>query len=215
MSFAKLYDQLMEDIDYEEIYAFIKPYIINFNSIIDAGCGSGYLTTLLAKDFNVIGLDNDDDMLVLARNRLEEHGVKAKLYMHDLSEAIPLKADAIIACFDVLNYFENIESVIHHFYESLNNQGLLIFDIYKEEILDIYQNYREIEEEPFPYTWFVKVDGNEINHHITVNQDTYDIKQYVHRFSRFKDALEALGCHVDMIDGPDERKHYIIATKIK
>jgi len=215
MSFAKLYDQLMEDIDYEEIYAFIKPYIKKYNTVIDAGCGSGYLTTLLAQDFEVIGLDNDEDMLVLAKHRLAKNHVDAQLYLHDLNEEITLKTDVIVACFDVLNYFCDITSVMHHFYEALNDHGVLVFDIYKEEILDIYDQYHEIEEKPLPYVWTINVNHNEIKHQIKVEDTTYDIKQYVHSTQNFKKILESLGCKVDIIDGPDERKHYIIATKLK
>jgi ubiquinone/menaquinone biosynthesis C-methylase UbiE len=213
MSFAELYDQLMSDIDYEEIYGFIKPYIKNAKTIIDAGCGSGYLTVFLANDFDVVGLDIDEKMLSIARLRLEENQVYAHLYVHDLNDEIPLKTDAIVACFDVLNYFKDITHMIKHFYDALNEKGTLFFDVYKEEVLDIYNQYDEVETEPIAYAWHINVFDHVIEHLVRTDRDEYRVIQYVQPIAYYKKLLNDIGFNVRIEEGPDERKHYIIATK--
>lgn len=213
MSFAHIYDALMADIDFEEIYNFIKPFIKDKKTLIDAGCGSGYLTTLFAKDFDVIGLDIDSDMLALAKQKLEQNHLNAKLFEHDLNDEILLDTDVIVALFDVINYFIDPKKVLSHFYQALNETGYLILDVYKEEMLDVYDGYFEEDHEPFLYEWKINREGQKITHHIKVDQKEDQITQYIYPILMYKKMLEDMGFDVLITDGVDERKHYIIAKK--
>ena len=49
MSFQDLYVQLIDDIDYEPILAFIESHISHKQVILDAGCGSGVILIPLAE----------------------------------------------------------------------------------------------------------------------------------------------------------------------
>ncbi|MFA6800691.1 MAG: class I SAM-dependent methyltransferase [Acholeplasmataceae bacterium] len=213
MSFAEIYDILMSDIDYEEIYNFIMPYIENKKVLIDAGCGSGYLTTYFAKDFETIALDIDEDMLALTSQKLMENHLHASLFIHDLNDEITINADAIVACFDVLNYFKNPKHVLKNFYQALNKDGVLIFDVYKYEMLEAYQNYDEKEIEPIKYQWHIDVKNNKLVHQITVDKKIDLIVQYVKQSSYYLKILDNLGFITTIVEGPDERKLYFIAKK--
>ena len=48
--FAQIYDLLMADVDYDALLSLIKPYIKKENTIIDAGCGTGYFLKALIEN---------------------------------------------------------------------------------------------------------------------------------------------------------------------
>jgi len=209
MTFARLYDQLMADIDYQLIFNFIKPFIKDKKNIIDAGCGTGQLTKYLEKDHKVIGLDIDSNMLAIAQKRTK-HTI---YYIHDINDPMPIKTDAIISIFDVLNFNQHIKNILQSFYDALNNDGICIFDIYKEEVLEAYDNYHEKDSDPFLYQWDIQVDNHKIIHKLQAFDQTYYMNQFVHKLNDVFKYLDEVGFKYKMIDGPDERKHYIIAHK--
>ncbi len=213
MSFANIYDQLMADIDFNEIYDFIKPFIKNKKTLLDAGCGSGYLTKLYAKDFITTAIDLDEDMLYLARTKLEQANLHADFYVHDLNDELSIKYDVITMLFDVVNYFEDPKKMFMNLFNALNDESILIFDIYKEEMLDSYKNYEEIENDPFDYVWKINVKGQSIEHEIKAFDETDQVRQYIYPKSYYVQVLEQIGFNVDVILGPDERKYYMICKK--
>ena len=213
MSFANIYDQLMADIDFNEIYDFIKPFIKDKKTLLDAGCGSGYLTELYARDFITTAIDLDEDMLYLARTKLEQANLKADFYLHDLNDELSIKYDVITMLFDVVNYFEDPKKMFINLYKALNDEGILIFDIYKEEMLDSYKNYEEIETDPFNYVWKIDVKGQKIEHEINAFDEIDRVIQYIYSKSYYVAVLKQIGFNVDVILGPDERKYYMICKK--
>src|SRR5690606_40046517 len=53
--------------------------------ILDAGCGSGYILSMLALDgYEIEGIDNNQMMLDLAKDRLESLNLNVNLINHDL-----------------------------------------------------------------------------------------------------------------------------------
>lgn len=212
--FARAYDLLMADVDYEAIYEWLKPYINLDKTIIDAGCGSGYLLLeLLKNNHQAIGIDNDTEMLSLAQNRLQEHELNPMLYDHDLRDTLGVKVDVILAMFDVVNYFKGVHKVFHNIYQALNDEGLFIFDIYKEEVFNLYNNYTEIDDEPIHYEWHVKTKDHQLLHTVKIENEIEKIKQYVYPISYYQEILESLKFRVEIEEGIDSRKHYIIAYK--
>lgn len=212
--FARAYDLLMADVDYEAIYQWLRPYIGLDQTIVDAGCGSGYLLLELLKNNHLaIGIDNDTDMLSLAQNRIQEHELSPMLYEHDLRNSLGIKVDVVLAMFDVVNYFKGIRQVFYHIYQALNKDGIFIFDIYKEEVLETYKTYVEIEDDPIHYEWYVKTKDNKLFHTLEINHEVEKITQYVYPISYYQEVLESLGFRVEVKDGIDSRKHYIVAYK--
>mgnify|MGYP000170988648 CR=1 FL=1 len=212
--FAKVYDVLMSDVDYDALFEWIKPHLKKADNIIDAGCGTGYfLKTLIEHDYDAIGVDIDDEMLAIALNRLKDNNLKAPLYHHDLRNPMHLKVDVIISLFDVMNYFKGVKTVISQIKKSLNQHGLFIFDVYKYDVLNHYDGYHEIESDPITYDWKINRDQERLIHKIKVEGYTHVQVQYIKPLSYYEKVLNEIGFKSYIVlDGPDERKHYIIAS---
>ncbi len=213
--FAHVYDLLMSDIEYHDLLTLIKPYINQNDLILDAGCGSGYfLKELLLEDYYAIGIDNDDEMLSIAHDRLTSSNLNANLYHHDLRDPLAAQVDVIVSLFDVMNYFKGIKTVFKNLYLSLYDNGRFIFDVYKYDVLDIYDGYEEKEDEPIAYEWKINRKDQKLIHQINLDDYEHKVIQYVMPLDYYLNILKDLKFKdIKVIDGPDERKHYIIATK--
>ncbi|MFP4177970.1 MAG: class I SAM-dependent DNA methyltransferase [Acholeplasmataceae bacterium] len=212
--FSRTYDLLMADVDYTALYLWLKPYLSEDDLIADVGCGSGYLLKeLLRAGHRAIGIDIDESMLALARERLLEAELPAALYVHDIREPFESRFDVLIGVFDVINYFKGFRSVFKNLFQALNDGGLLIFDAYKESVLKDYAGYREEGRKPIRYTWTIETKNERIEHVVSVGKNSDVIVQYVHKIADLKEALQELGFDVRVRDGIDPRKHYVIARK--
>ena len=70
--FAEVYDTFMDNVPYEEwceyLHGLLSEYGVNEGIVVDLGCGTGKITELLAqKGYDMIGIDNAEDMLAIAR----------------------------------------------------------------------------------------------------------------------------------------------------
>lgn len=137
-TFAYLYDELTQNVEYEKrcdyILSFFEKNGIKSGTVLDLACGTGSMSIpFIKKGYNIIGLDYSEEMLEIASNRLSEAGnnfslLKAKMQEFELSE----KADTCICCLDSINHLNNIDDVQATFknvYDSLNNNGLFVFDV--------------------------------------------------------------------------------------
>lgn len=212
--FAHAYDLLMADIDYEKIYQMIKPYLKPTDLIIDAGCGSGYLMLeFLSKGHQIIGIDLDSDMLSLAYDKLRSNHLSAPLYQHDLKKPLHAKADVILAIFDVFNYMKGIKGVFKNIHQALDEGGRFIFDIYKYECLKQFASYQESDDTPISYEWSIDVKGEKMIHRVELLDETKIITQYIYPLEYYIKVLDDLQFKHKIIEGPDSRKHVIIAYK--
>lgn len=212
MTFAEVYDKLNEDIDYEDILTPIVKRLDKDQRILDVGCGSGHsMKTLKEKGFKYLsGLDNSQEMLLIAKTRMPN----IPFYLHDIQKPFFKVYDAVIAVFDVLNYFKEPKQVLINICQLLKPNGIFIFDIYKEEYLEVMDGYHETEVEPFDYFWKVTVDKNQLNHQIGVEDQVFEIKQYIYPLQLYIEILEDIGFSVSTFNGNDERKYYIEAKKL-
>lgn len=200
--FAKVYDTFMDETPYEEwcelIYTLLKRYSLGLeekpedeklmqekNTILDLGCGTGTLTELLfKKGYDMIGIDNSQEMLQIAMEKKEASGSDILYLLQDMREfELYGTVGAVISVCDSINYLLNEDDILTVF-RLVNNylypQGLFIFDFntvykYKEIIGDatiaenredcsfIWENYYNAEEEINEYdlTLFVKNDNND------------------------------------------------------
>ncbi len=211
--FERLYDVLMSDVDYEQIFLQIEPYVKKEDLIVDAGCGSGYfLIELMKHGYDAIGIDLSSSMLALAQDHLREEGLYATLYEHDLRQPLPIKVDVIFAMFDVMNYFKGVKRVFNHIKQALLPKGKFIFDLYKEEVLEIYDGYEEIGSQPINYEWTIHRKKKMFIHDVVYDNHRDHIMQYVYPLHYYVDILEDIGFDVSIIPSIDSRKHLIIAT---
>ena len=212
--FEPLYDLLMSDVDYEALLHEIEPYIKKSDLIIDAGCGSGYLLVeLLKKEYTAIGLDVSSAMLSIAEERLRREGLVTKLYEHDLKNPMHASADVILAMFDVMNYFKGVKKVFKNCYQALYDEGKLIFDIYKTDVLTEYDGYVEEEMEPTKYRWEITSKNHAFTHRVYHEDEVDTIHQYVYDLAYYTHLLEDIGFKVLVKPSIDPRKHLIVATK--
>ena len=89
-SFAQVYDLFMDNVPYEEwseyVIALLKEEKIEDGLVLDLGCGTGKMTRLLAKaGYDMIGIDNSEEMLEIAREYLYEQD-EAKVLGLDVEE---------------------------------------------------------------------------------------------------------------------------------
>lgn len=136
---ASVYDTLMADVDYP---AFADFYESAFRAhmekkpaiVLDLGCGTGTLTTVLAeRGYDMIGIDASPEMLSHAARRAEESG-KNILYLAQDMRALDLygTVDAAVCSLDCINYLTQKEDVAQCFasvHTFLSEGGLFIFDV--------------------------------------------------------------------------------------
>jgi len=137
--FAFIYDELMNEVDYngwvENIENIIKNENAQVQNILELACGTGNLTIpLTKKNYDIAGIDISEEMLSVAREKAEKEGVELVLLQQDIAELdfdVPNLDCILCACdgFNYLTYDDELESVFEKSYELLKNDGIFIFDI--------------------------------------------------------------------------------------
>lgn len=145
--FAEVYDLFMDNIPYKTwcryVTGLLRDYGINDGLILDLGCGTGSLTELLCDcGYDMIGVDNSEDMLMLA---MEKRAVSGKdiLYLKQDMREFELYGTvrAVVSICDCMNYileYEDLTRVFRLVNNYLDPNGIFIFDlntIYKYEAL--------------------------------------------------------------------------------
>ena len=154
--FAFVYDELMNEVDYNGWVKYIEDIIKNENAqvknILELACGTGNLTIpLTKKNYDIAGIDISDEMLSVAREKAEKEGIELVLLQQDIAELdfdVPNLDCILCACdgFNYLTYDDELESVFEKSYELLKDDGVFIFDIRKQLLNydDVMNNQREI-----------------------------------------------------------------------
>jgi len=114
--------------------AFIRAIIEQRNSrattLLDAACGTGGMTALLARTYQVSGLDISPGMLAVAREKLPDG---TPLHLADMTcFKLNARFDAIVCAYQGVNHllsFSAWEEFFSCAYEHLNYGGVLVFDI--------------------------------------------------------------------------------------
>ena len=129
-SFAKVYDLFMDNVPYEEwctyITGLLKEYGIEDGLLLDLGCGTGKLTRLLKKaGFDMIGVDNSEEMLEIAREtEYETMPLEETEYSGNNASILYLLQDmrefelygtvrAIVSICDSMNYITEYKDLVH------------------------------------------------------------------------------------------------------
>ncbi len=200
--FAQVYDELMDDTPYEEWCGFLIELFQKYgvadkvpsqmggnlvqerNSILDLGCGTGTLTELLArKGYDMIGVDNAQEMLQIAMEKRERSGLPILYLLQDMREfELYGTVGTVISVCDSLNYLLEEEDLLQTF-RLVNNylypKGIFIFDfntVYKyasvigdatiaenrEDCSFIWENYYHEAQEINEYDLTVFVAGNRV-----------------------------------------------------
>ncbi|MCI8668567.1 MAG: class I SAM-dependent methyltransferase [Lachnospiraceae bacterium] len=139
--FAGVYDMFMDNIPYREwgeyLIALLNEYGIRDGLLLDLGCGTGTMTELLAEaGYDMIGIDNADEMLNIAVSKREQSGYDILYLNQDMREfELYGTVRAIISICDSINYITEEEDLLQVF-QLVNNYldmgGLFIFDLNTE-----------------------------------------------------------------------------------
>ncbi|XCP86877.1 class I SAM-dependent methyltransferase [Roseburia hominis] len=186
-SFARVYDIFMDNIPYdawsEYLTGLLKKYGVHEGLVLDLGCGTGNMTELLAqKGYDMIGVDNSEDMLEIALEKRIESGHEILYLLQDMREfELYGTVCAVVSVCDSLNYITEPEELLTVF-QLVNNyldpKGVFIFDfntLYKysevlgertiaenrEECSFIWDNYFDEEDgiNEYELTLFIREEG--------------------------------------------------------
>ncbi|MGN0341705.1 MAG: class I SAM-dependent DNA methyltransferase [Roseburia sp.] len=203
-SFAQVYDMFMDNVPYEkwahQIQEVLEKENIRDGLILDLGCGTGKLTRLLAESgYDMIGVDNAEDMLMIAREETQEQAGILYLLQDMRNFELYGTVRAVVSVCDCMNYILQEEEILQVF-RLVNNYldpgGLFLFDMntrYKyEELLAentfcenreegsfIWENYYDPEsgENEYDLTLFIRQeDGLFEKYEETHVQRAYDLE---------------------------------------
>lgn len=132
-----VYDRYTKNVDYKRysklIAKTLKENIIE-GIVLDAGCGTGTMTLLLAKlGFDMIGADVSEEMLAIASEKAflakaEIPFLRQELTKLDLYGTVKV----VVSTLDTLNHLESkakLKAAISRFSLFTEAEGLLIFDM--------------------------------------------------------------------------------------
>ena len=164
--FAQVYDLFMDNVPYEEwseyIISLLKEYGVSEGLVLELVCGTGKMTRLLSNvGYDMIGIDNSEDMLEIAQEYQYQQEVKnedSKCSVGEIQKE-PQKKDilyllqdmqefelygtvqAVISVCDSMNYLLDEEDLLQTF-RLVNNyldpNGIFIFD------MNTYYKYAEL-----------------------------------------------------------------------
>lgn len=136
-SFAWVYDTFMDNIPYDEWTAYLmgllKEHGVSEGLVLDMGCGTGNVTErLAAAGYDMIGIDNSEEMLMEAREKAMEnqYGI---LYLEQDMRSFELYGTvaAVVSICDSMNYIlekEDLKEVFRLVNNYLDPKGVFIFD---------------------------------------------------------------------------------------
>ena len=140
-SFAAVYDTFMDNVPYEEwadyLWRLLREYGIADGLVLELGCGTGSMTELLAsKGYDMIGVDNSEDMLELAMEKRIESGHDILYLLQNMQEfELYGTVRAVVSVCDSVNYVtdeEELTEVFRLVNNYLDPQGVFIFDFNTE-----------------------------------------------------------------------------------
>jgi ubiquinone/menaquinone biosynthesis C-methylase UbiE len=205
--FAYLYDELMQDVPYDEwvkiVEAYKEKYQVNGMKLLDLACGTGELSVRLAqKGYDVTGADLSGDMLSVAQMKAQAQSMPIQFFQQDMTELEELGEFDIIGIFcDSLNYLEDEQAVKKTFegvYRLLKKGGLFIFDVhsvYKMRHIFADATFTWDDEE-ITYIWnsFKGDDPHSVEHELTFfvldeKSGKYDRVDEVHYQRTYPEAI--------------------------
>lgn len=261
--FAQVYDELMDNVPYEEWCGRIVHAIDRYgvsraerggaseagtsgealnaerNLVVDLGCGTGAMAELLyRKGYDVIGVDNSEDMLGAALQKKERSGDDILYLLQDMRELdLYCTVGTVVSVCDSLNYILEEEELLEVF-RRVNNflypGGIFVFDfntVYKYETLlgnttiaenredcsFIWENYYDPEEELNEYdlTVFVQEEGGLFRRFIETHfQRGYTAEQMAGLLEKAGLAvLEIKDADTEEAPGPESGRIYIVARE--
>ena len=132
--FAVYYDKIYRNVDYTGESKFINWAVKEHKTshgfeLLDVACGTGSHAEILKDNFKVTGVDINEDMLEIARNKVPE-AVFVNGNMKDLD--LEASFDVVICIFSAIHYnidCSELECTLNNFYNNMKDGGVLIYDL--------------------------------------------------------------------------------------
>lgn len=142
---AGRYDALTADVSYEGWANYAEKHFakakLPIHTVLDLACGTGTLTCLLAeRGYEMIGVDQSEDMLAMAMEKGQEVTGEAPIFLHQSMEELDLYGtiDACVCSLDSVNYVtspKDLRRAFQRVHLFMMPGGMFIFDINSEEKL--------------------------------------------------------------------------------
>ena len=135
--FAYFYDEFNGEADYDALYEQIRQELnahdIRGGILADLGCGTGELTLMLTQaGYDMIGIDQSEEMLCVVRDKAEQLGLSGKLLL--LQQDL-LKLDlygtirGAVSTFDTFNHIPDLDTAIANAAFFMEEGGVFLFDM--------------------------------------------------------------------------------------
>lgn len=138
IKFAKVYDQLIYDVDYDKIVDFINEKCVENKifgkNLLELGCGTGNITSKL-NGYNVIAVDYSEEMLSIARQKIANKRTVRYIQNDIISLNLEKNFDIVISVLDVFNYIKNsddLAKIFDNVYKHMKEDSIFIFDMNTE-----------------------------------------------------------------------------------
>ena len=204
-NFARVYDELMDNVPYEEWADFLQTklegYGITDGLMLDLACGTGKLTTLMAqRGFDMIGVDSSVDMLQIARERACGKVESCLYLLQDMREfELYGTVRAVISVCDSINYVTEEEELAQVF-ALVNNYldpgGVFLFDFNTEH------KYRDLmgesviaeDRDDVSFIWYNEYDEEE---HLNYIDLSVFVQEQGNLFRKFQEQHVQKGYTLD------------------
>ena len=136
-SFAYVYDPFMDNVPYGEWARHIREKLcehgVTDGIVLDLGCGTGTMTERLAGyGYDMIGVDNSEEMLELAMEKKTESGYDILYLLQDMRGfELYGTVRAVVSVCDSVNYItepDELEEVFRLVNNYLDPKGIFLFD---------------------------------------------------------------------------------------
>lgn len=136
-SFAYVYDTFMDNVPYGEWARHIREKLcehgVTDGIVLDLGCGTGTMTERLAGyGYDMIGVDNSEEMLDLAMEKKTESGYDILYLLQDMRGfELYGTVRAVVSVCDSVNYItepDELEEVFRLVNNYLDPKGIFLFD---------------------------------------------------------------------------------------
>ncbi len=137
--FAYFYDEFNDDADYDALFTAVTDRLrengVDGGILVDLGCGTGDLTLMLAQaGYDVIGVDQSEEMLAVLREKAAELGISDLLLLRQDLLQLDLFGTirAAVSTFDTFNHIgplPRLEQAIARTALFMEKGGVLVFDM--------------------------------------------------------------------------------------
>ena len=167
--------------------------------VADLGCGTGELTLMLTQaGYDMIGIDQSEEMLCVVRDKAEQLGLSGKLLL--LQQDL-LKLDlygtirGAVSTFDTFNHIPDLDTAVANAGFFMEAGGVFLFDMntpYKHQNV-LGENEFTFEEEDASCVWRNHYDAENRRVEITVDIDYRETGEHFHeQFYEYTYDLETI-----------------------